>query len=583
MDRIWRCVGFLTVCVFLLTGCDPEEMVKRKTPAPLKSVLQFVEKKAQQKQEGEAPKPEPEIDIVRPLDKGFAPEGVPITFEATVDCKGLTIQDNQLTWKLMTLTPSPEKGKPPVVGQPKSMGKGKAARTELAAGQYQVEFSLTHPESKTPPKRITFKVGTAISGEVKHDNEPLVNTRVSLVDMATRQEVASGLSGKDGAFFVELPFQADFRLTPHRQGYAFDPQEALVRKGERPQKAEFTAVKATVEGMKLTASADSDEPLFSVCPFSHLIFKARINCEHPLKSLTVAMIPVDVGAVPVTLGEWHANTGSSRAEGDGKADFNAVVPVTVPIKVFQGPKRTEYRLRLIATRDMGGGFSCEAAGNLLTDVSTCMTKMLSDAIDAHTRGELEAALKIYDLLEDMTREQLTDEASITLRADKILFNEGLAYLMLAIAPDTEEAKRQAHAARALTDFKELVRLRRNDAAAFMLMGLALNVRKDHQGAVDALNTAVTANPKVPEAYELRGLSRLGMGSVNNLSRAIDDFTESLSRRPNNDELRKLRAACLVMDLNQEGQSEGGANFDSLPRKKTDAVLKLDEFIRGRAQ
>jgi tetratricopeptide (TPR) repeat protein len=580
MDRMWLCAGVLVACVFLLTGCDPEEMVKRKTPGPIKSVLQFTED-SKKKPQVEAPKPTPVIEIVKPRDNGFADAGLPVTFEGQVDGKGLTIQDNQLSWKVMPLIPAKEKGKPRTAGPPKPIGNGKSARTNLAPGAYQVELTLNHPEAKVPPKRVTFKVGTAISGVVKHNGKPLPETRLSLVDLSSRQEVAYGVSGKDGAFSVELPFAANFRLSPQRRGFAFEPAELYLKKGEKSVAPEFSATKAWAEGMKLTETGETDEPLATVCPLENAVFRAHITAEKPLKSMTVTLIEDQPGARPIPIGEWAREKAASGQAASGEGGANIAIPVQVPVKALQGAKSADYRLRLVfAMEESGGRFSIDAPNPVRLDSQACAVKMLAEAVELHVRGEIDKALEIYDVVEDMTREQIADASLLTLRADKILFNEGLAFLTLAVNPDLEESKRAAYAARALTDFKELTRTRMNDVEAFTLMGLAFNIRKDYESALDALRTATRLNPKYAEAYELSGLARLGSRKVGDLNRAIDDFTAALTLKPDNQALRKLRAACLVMDLNQEGQSEGTANYDSLPMRKPETVLKLDGFIRA---
>ena len=83
---------------------------------------------------------------------------------------------------------------------------------------------------------------------------------------------------------------------------------------------------------------------------------------------------------------------------------------------------------------------------------------------------------------------------------------------------------------AIRDFNKFIELHPNDATALVERGLARldKEKQDYSGAIADANRAVSLDPKLARAYNLRGVARRASGDS---VRAIDDFTQAIRLQP----------------------------------------------------
>jgi len=555
-------VGSLAV----VAGCDPEALIKKKVPEPLQSALTFSSTRDAKKAPAKAAEPEPQLAIIVPANNAFYPVGRPVRFQARVEPESLKVEDKRLTWQIFQMMPSPDPKKGPTLGPPRPIGSGRNVSAEVGPGSYQVELTLAMGGKGNIVKKGNFRVDVSVSGRVVHNGQGLPETDFTLAEAQTQKTVAGGKSDKEGVFFVELPPTGNYRLTPSKPGFSFNPPYAYVARKPQPVKVDFQGAKARIEGIQLIPDETSDEKIEELCPEQMAFLKAAVASEAPVKDLTVVLIPTAPGSAPVPIGRAAYSEDASVTP---TAAGSAPVKVEIPLDAGRGTKLTTYRLRVTAVDDKGNAFSAEAPEPIKLDLARCLDRKFAEAASRQEQGELEQATKFYDRVEEYHK-SMGDPSASSGTMEKMFFNEGLAFLRMAMPLGSDDLKRHGHLAKALNDFNEVLKLHKRDAGAFMFKGLALEMRQNPGAALESYNSAIGSDPKLADAYVLRGLAYMESGAKKNLSRAVDDFTEAITLNPAQTDLRALRRALLSLDI-------------SLPKEKDDSPVDTSAFAARKAE
>jgi tetratricopeptide (TPR) repeat protein len=489
-----------------------------------------------------------------------------VHFQARVEPESLKVDDKRLSWRIFQMTPSPDPKKGPTAGPPRPIGSGRNVSAEVGPGSYQVELSLAMGEKGNIVKKGNFRVDVSVSGRVVHNGQGLPETDFTLAEVQTQKKVAEGRSDREGAFFVELPPTGNYRLTPSKPGFSFNPPYAFVVRKPQPVKVDFQGAKARIEGIRLIPDETSDEEIEELCPDQIAFFKAAVESEARVRDLTVLLIPTAPGSAPINIGRA---TYSGDTSVPPTAVGSAPVKVEIPLDAGRGTKLTAYRLRVTAVDDKGNTFSAEAREPIKLDMAKCLDRKFAEAASLQEQGELEQAIKLYDRVEEY-HNSLGDPSASSETMEKMFFNEGLAFLRMAMPLGSDDLKRHGHLAKALNDFNEVLKLHKRDADAFMFRGLALEMRQNPGAALESYNSAIGSDPKLADAYVLRGLAYMESGAKKNLSRAVDDFTEAITLNPAQTDLRALRKALLSLDI-------------SLQKEKDDSPVDTSAFAARKAE
>lgn len=557
---------FLITGLALIASCDPEALVKQKVPDPVKSVLTFSEAPQQQKP-GSAVPIEVSLKVLSPQNEAFFPIERPIPFKANVRAKGAVPADNELIWSLID-----EKTK-----QHSKIGQGKNVERKLPAGHYQAEVAYQIPGGNKVTALAKFRVGPAVQGAILYKGAGLADADLLLTDLEGKQIISRAKSEKDGVFFVEIQGDGDFKLTPAKQGFGFTPIFRVLNKGTKPDELQFRAARGQIGNVHLTGSAESDEPVRIVCPEQTMLLKATVSGEAPLTRLEAYLVPAAraPGQSPISIGTVEFS--------DDKTDPAQPTPRMIEVRI--PPTWTEdffgnsYGLLVTASDAKGDSWSSETTPSIRAEVGVCLRDKFAQASALEDKGDLEGALKVYDLVADLQR-TLGGTPGFSNVLEKALFNRGLINLRSALKSDRGSLRRSALLTKALADFQEVSRLHRKDAEASFFAGVVSQLKREREAALDGYRTATRGDPQFANAYEFMGRLLLETRRAGNLSRAVDAFTRALSLNPDSTGLRAARKAALNLDLaHQDLPREAAVDTSSVPLEPVERRLDLEKYRR----
>jgi len=562
-----------------LAACDPASLVEKKVPEPIKKILTFSSSAAKRKPAAKKALEKLTLQIISPRNDNSYPLDRPVVFQAVVEPKGAGIKKKDVVWTL-TEVKARKGGKP---SKSRVIGRGMTLVKKFPAGSYRVQAKLSPGKGLKLTQTARFAVEFSVPGRVVFNDGGLFGADFVLTDLRGMTAVARARSGKDGSFFIAVPPGGPFKLVPRKAGFSFAPPYRLIHRGLKLTSLDFSAAKSKIEEMLLTGSPDSDGNLRVVCPEQETYIKVKLDPGAKVTRLTAHLVPDIKGAKKIKEAHKPLIFTEAAYSGDSAVAGGESGPTTIKVKVPVNWKRalqqTSYRLRVTAQDVNGNSFSSESPNVIRIDMEKCLLKKFEEAVSLHGKGDLKAALKIYNLIQKIGKE-LADSVISSGEAARILFNRGLAYLQMAVSLDAEDMKRVGYLSKALEDFRRVLALDKRDAEALLMRGWVTQLRNDPDTAVKFYNQAITANADLAEAYEMRARAYLATKLKKNLSRAVDDFTAAIGINPGDDSLRKSRRETLKLDVEHDAEDGNTVvNISSILLDKIGKRLALDKFRR----
>jgi len=566
LHRPWRLL-FLMALLIACAGCDPEAIVRTKVPDPIKEFLTFSDSAGKAKRGGHGKTAQVELTVTSPANNSAHPAGRPITFRASALVEGQDLKTTDLTWALFE-----GQGKPL-----KPIGRGVTFNRPFDPGAYRVDVTISLPDNVKVTKSVNFRAFLSVSGKMIHNSRGLADVDLTLSDQKGGPVVSRAKSGPDGSFVIEIPAQGSFKLAPSKSEFSFSPPYQVVRHGEQPATPEFVGAKAQIQKVRLTATQESDDNLQSVCPEQEIRLKAEVRSEVPVTRVQAALVDPSAG-VPKLLPVGEAVL-SAESQGAGSSPEQRTLTITIPADVTGKAPKAVYGLRLTAHDTNGNSFSAEFPGSVSVDMGQCLTQRFAEAVAAHEQGDLDKAIRMYSKVEQAWK-TIGAPASFAEYMEKNYFNRGLAHLETALTLPGEDVKRVGQFNKASADFKEVLKLHRKDAPAFLLSGLINHLDKNQEAALENYASAVLADPGLAEASALKGRIYLGTRLKKNLSRAVDEFTEALRLNPHDKGLRTTRSEVLKLDVkHQNDRDDAVVDISSVPLDELNKRLNVAKFRR----
>jgi len=578
----------VTVCLLgsllLLTGCDPEEIVHKKVPDPLKEVLTLGQAPGKGTGPGKMVLADPDVMIVAPKANAVFGIGKEVQFEANV--KGFDPEAPspiEITWTLID-----EKGRPLKIGNRLK------ERRKLDLGKYKIQLTAAQKEHKIV-KSLSFRVALTMDGKVTLAGDGgLPETQVSLSELEGSVPISTVQTRKDGRYTIEFPNDGTFRIVPHKEGFSFTPLSATVRFSRELKGLDFTAVKGEVRDVKLTASADSDEPLDSICPLQEAFVKFSVASEEKPVRAEASLI--------------HSEQSKERTipldeiRGDPRApkELNPEAPllkVQIPLGLVASVTEGLYRLRVSVFDEKRHSISADASYLMKLDIPSCLWQTMERAASEQEKGRTEEAVKGYNLIQKLY-ERAADHAPFGPYMGRCVFDRGLAFIAMALAkrtdkdiklsfslhsagPDSEDGTELNLLGKALSDFNAAVKANPNDLEALLMRGLTKQLAGKYEAALDDYSSVLAMDPRRMDARSLRAQTYLKTLEEKNILKAVDDFTEALSHAADKQCLRDGRRETLklAVKIAQEEQKkkesqQSDQQESAKPRKDEDQVLAV---------
>ena len=568
-SMVRRTLPLLSLMVLTLAaaGCDLESIVRQKVPDPIKGLLTFSDSagKAKGRRPGKAA--QVELVVTSPAPDSAHPVGKPIAFRASVRVDGQDVKDPNVTWALFE-----GQGKPA-----KAIGRGPALNRPFDPGSHRVDVTVSLPENVKATTSVTFRVFMSLSGKVTHNGRGLPDVDLTLTDPKGETVAARAKSAADGVFLIEMPPQGLFKLAPSRNEFSFSPPYQMVQHAKPAPPIEFVGARAKIQQVRLTATEESDERLPHVCPEREIRLKADIKSEAPLTRLHAALVisTTDVQKL-VPVGEAAF---SQEAQGAGPPAEQKAFTITIPRDVTGRALKGVFGLRVTAHDLNGNSFSTELPGSVSIDMGQCLAMTFAEAVAAHEQGILDKAVGLYTKVEQ-THGAIGASASVARHMEKNHFNRGLAHLQIALALPSEDVKRVGQLSKASVDFKEVLKLHRKDAQAFLLSGMINQLNKHQDAALGDYTSAVVADPELAAAHEFKGRVYLATRLRKNLARAVDEFTEALTVNPHDKGLRTSRSEVLKLDIkHRDDRDAAEVDISSVPLDEIEKKLNPAQFLR----
>ncbi len=565
-SRISRIIC-IAACVCLLAGCNPETMVKEKTPGWLKSVLTF--SAAGGTGSGSSGGTRPAVlQLISPKNGETFPSGESIEFAAEAyDETGKAPGPREVTWRIF------EGGQGPA----QKLGDGLVVSRKFMPGDYRAEVTMVRPGAKNLKKQVSFSVAQSLSGRVVHNNEGLEGIQILLLEADSRALTSQAVSGRDGTFSIVIPMQGKFRLQAEKPGFSFSPLEHIVQYEPGLPTMMFSAARAEIHRLKLTESPDSGDAVVSICPQQDIYLKAEIKSEAVVSRLQAFLVPANnTAGKELVIGEA---VDASQVPNSLNQSSAQSLPVKIPDIYAQQAIGKQYLLRVTAYDNLGNAFAGQAPEIISVNAKRCFAKWFQKGVAEQEQGSHEAAVEQYDLVEEVYKSMGDEAYGLIEYVAKALFNRGISGIEMSKALKAGELKRVGYLGKAVLDFKEVIGLSKRDSQAYLLLGYANTLKNSYEPAERAYSDATAIDPLMAKAYELRAITRIRLAETGarerQLTRAIDDFTEALTLEPGDKALRESRKKALLASLEPENDELYQELVKSMPKE----TLDVKSFIR----
>jgi tetratricopeptide (TPR) repeat protein len=381
-----------------------------------------------------------------------------------------------------------------------------------------------------------------------------------------------------GAFTAEVLSEGDYVVAPRKKEYSFWPAREIAKLGREPAALNFKAVKADIDKLRLTEDAQTDESLEAICPGQDIYLKLDFKAEEKPARINAFLVAREKEKERLIQLDQAYDLPDQKAAADF-GDEGKPLQLKVPSAQNLGPLAPSYRLRVNFTDPKGNFYSAEGRNPIKIDINMCFRSRFQRGVALHQKEKLEEAGKSY--AEALQFGKILQEAG-HLPADmpKILFDTGLAEISLAIAKEAGEAKRLDSLAKAMSYFSAVLKTQKKDVDAMFLRGMAYHSSGDYEVAIKHYNEALSIDPDSTEVKKLRALAYVKTGLKENLSAAVDDFTDVITNDPSAQGLRKSRSAALKLGAEPSTKTDQSrVDIGSVPLPDMREGLKLSNRVR----
>jgi len=523
----------------VLAGCDPATLVKEKAPKPIQSLLTFG---SPAKGKGSTATVAT-LQLITPKANQLFSVDREVAFQADLRTdEPKQKQAPQFTWMLFK--------------EPDSKGLKAATagsfKKKLEPGNYRVEVTAAYGEQKLV-KKSNFRVAFTAPGKVTApDGTGLPGVEIVVRELNSDKVVCRTQTDPKGAFTAEALAEGGFVVTPSKKEYSFSPIHKTAKLGRQSAALEFKAVKAEVDKLRLTDQAQGDESLESLCPGQDAYLKLDLKAEDKPTRADVFLVVSENGKERLIQLDRVYDTEDQKVPtfSDAKQSLHLKLPSAPNL----GPLAPSYRLKVTFADAKGNSYSAEAPNELKIDVNQCFHKGFEQALAFHQKEDLEQAVKSYSAAEQFGK-TLEQTAQSPGDMPKMYFDRGLAHLGLAFAREAGDAKRLLFLGKALSDFNTVLKWRHKDVDAIFCRGVANHSAGNYETASKDYSEVLSIDPDVTEVKKLRALAYVKSGVRENLSFAVDDLTDVITRDPAAQNLRKSRSAALKLFVHSPSKSD----------------------------
>ncbi|MBI5572395.1 MAG: tetratricopeptide repeat protein [Desulfomonile tiedjei] len=564
MWRYARTAGVIGSLLILL-GCDPGALVKEKVPEPLKSALTFGSAGAGT---GQAKPVVASIEIAVPKKDAAYSSGEPVAFKANVKTEGLDKAEQPgVTWTLFD-----GQGKP--LGP---VGQGVSVSKALSPGTYRVDASLQYG-SETRQARVSFSVAPSVTGKVvSRAGTGIPGVDLKALDPETGSEIGSLKSRDDGTFVVTFSTSDYVVVTPHKAGLSFAPYRRYVKSSPPPTDLRFVGSEGEITDLQLVKKPNGTEQKTEVCPSDDALLTLKLQTAN--KPVSYEALLVRTGPKSEDLIRCERVAPASKGAEEPAAPESRTLKVTFPSPSDLNIAKGSFSLRLVVTDDKGNVLSAQAPGVYRVDMSRCFSQTMAEAKSLQEQKKFQDAVSAYNLAEQMAQIAAEDEEPASVMP-KVQFDRGLAYLGMSKVAKRGTSEQRHDLGRARVDFSAVLKRGPKDPEALLFRGLIHFEAGDPEPALADYREVLLVAPRTPVAKLLRGCAYVKTGLKQNLSLAVDDFTEALTAEPEDTVLRKARFETLKAFVQAKGKKES-EKVDTAEIHLPDPLDRMDliKYIR----
>ncbi len=483
--------------LLILTGCDPKKMIEQKVPETLKDVMSS-EKGGAKNGKGEQKDlaDRIEITIVAPKRNSVHPVTTEMVFEAKVKVPATAGKKKpNVTWTLY---------RGAAIKKGIQIGRGQRISKKLDTGQYKVSATLRF-NNREKVSTTSFRVSSTIEGRLTDSSgADLPGTELLLSKIDEDKPLHKGRSGKDGQFSIEIPEKGFFKLVPKKNGYSFFPYRRIVKFIDPPVAQNFKGTKAQIANIKITEDPNGEKAIESVCPLQQGYVSFAVESDAKPVSVEAQLVGVKEGKEQIIQMEDASEDPSVKRKIHPEG---TVLRLQIPSTLTAGSTGTKYRLRLTIQDEKNNQFSAEASEALDYDILKCFRRALAEGVEFQKKGNLEAAIKSYRLMQNMNK-KVDDPSQFKTFMEQSTFNRGLAFLTMAMAKPKNDADRETLLFRAASDFDNTLGRNESDLDARLFMGLTFQLAGADRRALGQYDKILHQEPRYPGVRELRALARL---------------------------------------------------------------------------
>jgi tetratricopeptide (TPR) repeat protein len=526
--------------LLILSACDPGALVKSKVPEPLQYLLTLDGAPGQGKQTQSSAT----LTITSPRQDAVFSAGEPVSFQAKLDTgEAKPAAPPAITWQLSS------SGTPPA-----GIGNTAAVSKRLESGKYDAQVTATL-DGQTLTKKVSFRVALRMPGTVTDsDGKPLAGTEIVVSELDNDTPFSKAQSDKSGAFSAEFPKDRYVTVTPSKQGYSFSPVHAIRKFTSPPTKTEFKAVQSEVSNVRLVDANDSSVSLENLCPNQTALLTFDLKASAKPTSYQAFLVQRENETEQ--LFPLDEISGPAGEEGGSQPSESGKLRLKLPATVNLDAPSFVCHIRLTVKDEKGNTYSVQAPQALRVDLLQCFDSGLTAAYRLLEAGKWEEAVELYDLVEKLGK-NMEDVEKIARNLEKMRYNRGLAEVLWALAQSPGSAQSKALLRKAVVDFNAVLRRDARDRQALLLRALAHYLSEDYGPAIKDCNDLLTVAPGAVEPQTLRAFAYVKSGVVGNLSQAVDDLTDTISKDPTRSDLRKIRGQTLKLFAQYQDKKSGG--------------------------
>jgi tetratricopeptide (TPR) repeat protein len=564
---MWRYARTASVIgsLIILVACDPGALVKEKVPEPLKSALTFGSAGAGT---GQAKPLIANIAITLPKKDAAYSSGEPVTFKANVKVEGLDkSQQPDVTWTLFDGA-----GKP--VGP---VGQGVSVSKPLSPGTYRVDATLKYG-SETRQAQVSFSVAPSAVGKVvSQAGAGIPGVDFKVMDPETGTEVGSVKSRDDGTFVVNFPSGDHVVVTPYKDGLSFAPYRRYVKSSPAPKDLQFVATEGEITDVRVMKKSNATEQKTELCPSEDALVSLKLKTANKPASYEALLVRTGPKSEDLIRCE-RVGPVSKRAEEPSPPEV-LTLTVTFPSPPDLNVVNASFSLRMVVTDDKGNVLSAQAPGVYQLNMGRCSAQAMAEAASLQGQKKFQDAVSTYNLAEQMAQISAEDEEPAAVMP-KVQFDRGLAYLNMSKAAKRGTSEQRHDLGRARIDFSAVLKRGPKDPDALLFRGLVHYEVGDPEPALADYKEVLRLAPRTPMAPLLRGCAYVKTGIRQNLSLAVDDFTDALTAEPDDKVLRKARFETLKAFVQAKAKKDG-EKVDTSEIHLPDLLEKIDliKYIR----